>query len=86
MAAWARRNQCAAIPAESAVAAAVTRREYAGCADGAGVVLYTVRGEGHQWPGGRPIAEQWLMGPYSPAIDATRRMWAFFREHPLPEE
>lgn len=54
--------------------------------DRADVVLYTIKGEGHQWPGGKPIVATWLVGPYSRSIDATRQMWAFFREHRLPNE
>jgi poly(3-hydroxybutyrate) depolymerase len=50
------------------------------------MVLYTIRGEGHQWPGGRSIAEQWLLGSYSGSIDATQLMWAFFREHRAPSQ
>jgi polyhydroxybutyrate depolymerase len=84
MANWAQRNQCGRTPIESAVAADVTRLEYTNCADDARVVLYTINGEGHQWPGGKAIAAQWLVGPYSRSIDATRQMWAFFREHQLP--
>jgi polyhydroxybutyrate depolymerase len=80
---WSRRNQCRQTPIESSVAADVTRLEYTNCADDAGVVLYTVKGEGHQWPGGKPIVAKWLVGPYSHSIDATRTMWAFFREHQL---
>ena len=84
MASWARRNRCGPNPIESAVAADVTRLQYTDCADDASVVLYMVKGEGHQWPGGKPIAAKWLVGPYSRSIDATRQMWAFFREHQLP--
>jgi polyhydroxybutyrate depolymerase len=80
---WARRNRCALTPTDSVVAAGVSRREYRNCADDAAVVLYTIQGGGHQWPGGEPIPE-WLVGPMSNSIDATKLMWAFFREHPLP--
>jgi polyhydroxybutyrate depolymerase len=80
---WSRRNQCRTNPIESSVPADVTRLEYTNCAGDAGVVLYTVKGEGHQWPGGRPIVAKWLVGPYSHSIDATRQMWTFFREHQL---
>jgi polyhydroxybutyrate depolymerase len=68
---------------ESAVAADVTRLQYTDCADDAGVVLYTVKGEGHQWPGGKRVAAEWMIGRFSHSIDATRQMWAFFREHQL---
>jgi polyhydroxybutyrate depolymerase len=79
---WARRNQCAAKPVETAVAADVTRREYTRCADDADVVLYTIRGGGHTWPSGQPMPE-WFTGPTSRSIDASRVMWEFFRAHPL---
>jgi polyhydroxybutyrate depolymerase len=80
---WSRRNQCGPNPVESTFAPDVTRLQYTDCADNAGVVLYTVRGEGHQWPGGKRVPAEWMLGPYSGSIDATRQMWAFFREHQL---
>jgi polyhydroxybutyrate depolymerase len=79
---WARRNRCAPNPIESAVAADVTRLEYTKCAEDAAVVLYTIRGGGHAWPGGKPLP-RWIVGPTSRSIDATSLMWAFFREHEL---
>ena len=79
---WARRNQCGTEAVESSVAAHVSRLEYTNCADGATVVLYTVGGGGHSWPGGRSIAEWWV-GPTSHEVDATGLIWTFFREHPL---
>ncbi len=82
---WARRNRCGTNPVESLVAADVTRLEYTNCADDAAVVLYTVQGGGHTWPGGKPMPES-LGGFTSSGVDATSQMWAFFREHPLREE
>ena len=82
---WARRNQCGPSPIESLVAADVTRLEFTGCADDAAVVLYTILGGGHSWPGGKPMPA-WLVGRTSRSIDATREMWAFFREHQLPRK
>ena len=82
---WARRNGCGPNPVESTVAADVTRREYTSCADNAAVVLYTIRGGGHTWPGGTPLPE-WFVGRTSRSIDATRLMWAFFSDHPLQKQ
>lgn len=79
---WARRNRCGRNPVESLVAADVARLEYSDCAGGATVVLYTIRGGGHTWPGGKPMPE-WLIGPTNRNIDASSQMWRFFREHPL---
>jgi polyhydroxybutyrate depolymerase len=77
---WARRNRCAPTPVDSAVGTDVIRRAYTNCAERADVVLYTLLGGGHTWPGGKPLPE-WFVGRTSRSIDATRQMWAFFREH-----
>lgn len=82
VASWARRNRCGVDPVESAAAPEVTRSEFTHCAEGAAVVLYTIQGGGHTWPGGKPLPE-WRVGPNSNGIDATSQMWAFFREHSL---
>lgn len=81
-ASWAKRNGCEVSPRDSTVTDDVTRREYTGCADGAAVVLYTIKGGGHTWPGGMALPE-WFVGRTARSIDATSLMWAFFVEHPL---
>jgi len=83
-ASWARRNRCGTNPVDSVVATDVTRLEYTKCADDAAVVLYTIKGGGHTWPGGQPLPE-WFVGPTSNRIDASSLMWAFFRAHRLRE-
>ena len=80
---FARRNRCAPNPSDSTVATDVVRRAYTNCADDAAVVLYTVEGGGHTWPGGGPMPE-WFVGRTTRSIDASGEMWAFFREHRLP--
>ena len=79
---WARRNQCAPAPADSTVAPDVSRREYRHCANDAAVVLYTVRGGGHAWPGGTPMPA-WVVGRTTSSVDASSLMWDFFQRHPL---
>src|SRR5256714_406281 len=71
---WARRNRCGPNPVDSTVARDVTRRAYKDCADDASVVLYTVHGGGHTWPGGLPLPE-WFVGRTTRSIDATSLMW-----------
>ena len=56
--------------------------QYSNCTDGAEVVLYTVEGGGHTWPGGEPLPE-WLTGITSQDIDATQMMWDFFTRFSL---
>jgi polyhydroxybutyrate depolymerase len=82
VAGWARRNGCAPDPIESRPAADVTRREYQRCTADAAVVLYTLHGGGHVWPGGEALPA-WFVGADSRTIDATEEMWAFFRVHRL---
>ncbi len=83
---WATQDGCSTTAATSQPDPGVTLTAYAGCRDGAGVELYTISGEGHEWPGGphlrRAITK--ILGPQSTAIDANSVMWAFFEAHPLP--
>jgi polyhydroxybutyrate depolymerase len=79
---WAERNRCAPTPVDTTFATDVSRRQYMHCADDTAVVLYTILGGGHSWPGGGPLPE-WLVGHTSQSVDATPEMWAFFVEHPL---
>jgi polyhydroxybutyrate depolymerase len=80
-AAWARRNRCAPEPREVQIRDGVTRRAYEGCADGASVVLYTLRDGGHTWPGGAELPE-WFLGKTVTEFDANEAMWTFFEQHP----
>jgi polyhydroxybutyrate depolymerase len=84
---WAVQDSC------SPTAAAPSRDEtgytvlvYAGCAAGAEVELYSVSGEGHEWPGGPGLPRSLTreLGPQSSAVDADSAMWAFFSAHPMP--
>lgn len=79
---WARRNQCGERPADSVIAADVIRRAYSECKDNATVVLFTINGGGHTWPGGTPMPEWWV-GRTSNGVDATSEQWKFFLKHPL---
>lgn len=59
------------------------------CEQGREVVLYTIEGAGHQWPGGvarRGIVQR-MLGADQPstAMDATSVLWDFFRRHPAPK-
>jgi polyhydroxybutyrate depolymerase len=62
-----------------------TLTTYAKCKDGAQVVLYSLTGEGHEWPGGptmSPLVTD-VLGPQSDAVNADDVMWSFFVAHPL---
>jgi polyhydroxybutyrate depolymerase len=78
----AKRNGCQDAPLDLPTSGSVSGVQYAGCAD---VVFYTITGGGHSWPGGNPLPG-WIVGVTTKDIDATRTMWAFFQQHPLPEK
>jgi polyhydroxybutyrate depolymerase len=60
----------------------VQRSLYDGCREGREVVLYTIEGGGHTWPGGPAVGR--LVGRVSRDLDATRTMLDFFDRHSQP--
>jgi len=82
---WAAQDGCSPTPTSSQPAAGVTLTRYPGCAGGATVELYTITGEGHEWPGGPhlPKSLTTALGPQSNAVDANAIMWLFFAAHPM---
>lgn len=55
----------------------VQRYVWAGCRDGAQVVLYEVVGGGHSRPGMHGRVPQWLLGPKNGDLDASEVIWSF---------
>ena len=85
---FAKVNGCASAPLVAAEPDTVTdgtrvrRSSYTGCRDGTAVVLYTIEGGGHTWPGGPPVGRS--VGRVSRDVDATATMLDFFDRHPRP--
>lgn len=82
---WAAQDGCAATPTTTRPADGVTLTGYHSCRNGAAVELYTVIGEGHEWPGGPHMGRliTAVLGPQSNAVNADEVMWRFFAAHPL---
>jgi polyhydroxybutyrate depolymerase len=59
----------------------VTRKVYAPKEGGAEVVLYTIEGGGHTWPGRQPPVR--FLGKSTGQISANDLIWEFFQNHPL---
>jgi polyhydroxybutyrate depolymerase len=82
---WARLNGCRArpqvvdLPTAPPDGTRVQRASYGPCAGGSEVILYTIEGGGHTWPGSP--AQSLLFGPTSHQIDATETIWEFFDQH-----
>jgi polyhydroxybutyrate depolymerase len=79
----AHRNHCEGDKVETQVTASIRRRAYPGCANNADVVLYTITGGGHTWPGGHSPYPQWIVGSTNREINATNIIWDFFAQHPM---
>lgn len=62
----------------------VERSRWTGGRNGSEVVLYTIRGGGHTWPGGPQYAPRPVIGRVCRDFDATQTIWEFFRRHPRP--
>lgn len=79
-----RRNGCEDQPLELPAVQDVRGFQYTNCKANAEVVLYTIVGGGHSWPGVDAMLEQ-IAGHTTMAIDATSIMWEFFQTHPQLE-
>ncbi len=79
--AYADQNQCTD-KIENPQEGEISSIEYTQCAQNADVVLYTIHGGGHTWPGDTPAATP-TWGYTTQQIDATALMWQFFEQHPL---
>jgi polyhydroxybutyrate depolymerase len=81
--AWAKHNVCEPTPSVSLPFENVTQESWAGCAEGTGVMLYTLEGGGHTWPGAPAGMSSGAAFPY---MDATEVVWDFFASHPKTSE
>ena len=83
---WGAHNGCPAAAQVSTPDAGVELTTYSPCSGGSAVQLYSIVGEGHEWPGGPklPAALTRVLGPQTTAISANSVMWTFFEAHPLP--
>ncbi len=88
---WAEKAGCAPDPTITAEpdrdpddGTTVLREESAGCTSGAEVLLFTIQGGGHTWPGSTADLGEALVGKVSKDINASELQLAFFARHPLP--
>ena len=85
---WSAYDGCTGDPEVSQLSPSVTSTTHGGCDGGAEVVLVTVAGGGHNWPGGvdvtiaRPELKP-VIGVTTQEIDAGEEMWRFFARHGL---
>jgi len=80
------RNGCPEQPAPAARrVGAATEYRYGPCRGGSEVVLWSIEGGGHTWPGGDPASGfvARIVGSVNRDIFASELMWQFFEKHPM---
>jgi polyhydroxybutyrate depolymerase len=61
----------------------VTSRHYINGINGTEVILFSIEGGGHTWPGGFQYLPVWIVGKTSRDIDANEVIWSFFKKHSI---
>lgn len=59
---------------------------YGASGDTASVVLYTIDGHGHHWPGGKSALPESLAGRNTAKLKATDVIWEFFKAHSIADK
>lgn len=81
MASWRNHNKCSDVSEKIYDEGDAVCLRWGGCSQDADVLLCTITGGGHTWPGGVPIP---FLGKTSGDISATKAMLDFFEAHPMP--
>ena len=84
--AWARLDRCRPAPVITMPAPGIVTRTWAGCSAGSSVILHTVTGGGHTWPGSPVVLSAAVFGPTAESVSASRLMLSFFGAHPSETE
>ena len=80
---WVAQDHCVPTPQRETHGHVIYER-YTGGAGGTEVVLYTILGQGHAWPGGRSGLRFENVDEPTQEISATTLIWDFFAHHPKP--
>jgi polyhydroxybutyrate depolymerase len=72
---WARHNGCNLTASAVRLSPEVRTLAFSECDDETAVVLFTIDGGGHTWPGSVDVSR---LGPVTDEIDATEQIWQFF--------
>ncbi len=78
---WARELGCDGLPLIARQSSEVELSTFQRCQSGeSDVLLYTILGGGHTWPGAMPLAPQ-IVGMTTQQVNASQLIWDFFAAH-----
>lgn len=82
---WARHNKCSATPQTAELpdkdpqdGTTVKQEVFRQCQQGADVIVYTIIGGGHTWPGGLQYLPVPAIGKTTSDINGSEIIWEFF--------
>ena len=78
---WTKNNDCMPTPKREDFGN-IIHDIYTGGQAGSAVELYTIKGQGHAWPGGKKGLRNGNADDPTQEISATDIMWEFFKSHP----
>src|SRR6185436_20133685 len=84
---WVRLNGCdstpqsLALPDKAGDGTIVRKQTYSPCKENSEVVIYTIEGGGHTWPGGKQYLSEMFVGKTTHNVDASETLWEFFSRH-----
>lgn len=89
---WVKKNRCSTVPVLSDLPVTdpendtrVIIKTYKNELNGDEVILYTVNGGGHTWPGGLQYMPSRVIGKTCMDFDANDVIWSFFKRHSRQE-
>ena len=82
---WARALDCSEQPKNVSNQDGVKIFRFGPGRDGSELLVYTIEGMGHHWPGGRSRLPESLVGKKLDTLNATDVIWSYFASHPLPK-
>jgi polyhydroxybutyrate depolymerase len=71
------------LPNREADGTSIHRETWKAASQGTEVVVYTIKGGGHTWPGGMQYLPAIIVGKVTHQMDATPVIWEFFSRHSL---
>ncbi len=82
---WAELNACGKTSENTRITSEINRTSYTGCEENADVILFSIEGAGHTWPGGEKLPV-WIAGYTNQEINASALMWEFFSKYSIKIE